>query len=75
MGLEFVVSIRGLMDSLLQGRVGVVPGAPHVIGTLGDQVVHIRTQALRGRARACNEESKIPCRVKNCMEKTLPPPF
>ncbi len=45
-GLQLVVGVRGLVDALLEGRVGVVPRAPHVIGALCHHVVHVRPQTL-----------------------------
>lgn len=44
-GLELVVRVLGFRDSLLQGRVGVGPRAPHVVGAGRDQVVHVGAEA------------------------------
>ena len=57
MSLELVVGIGGLVDTLLQCRVRVVPRGPHVVGALRHQVVHVGTETLRGRAGACKWKS------------------
>ena len=46
--LQLRVRVRRLGDPLLQGRVGVCPGRPHVVGALRDQVVDVAAQALGG---------------------------
>ena len=48
--LQLVVGVVLLGDPLLEGHVGGVPVAPHLVGRLGDQVVHLATKALGGRA-------------------------
>ena len=48
--LQLVVRVVLLGDPLLEGHAGVVPVAPHLIGRLGDQVVHLAPKALGGRA-------------------------
>ena len=45
--LQLVVRVGRLGDALLQRRVGVGPGRPHVVGARRDQVVHVRPQPLR----------------------------
>ena len=39
--LQFVVGVVSLCDPLLESHVGVVPVAPHLVGALSDQVVHV----------------------------------
>ena len=48
--LELVVCVGALRDPLLEGGVGVGPGGPHVVGALGDEVVDVSTETLRGGA-------------------------
>ena len=55
--LQLVVGVRGLVDALLEGRVGVVPRAPHVVGALRHHVVHIWSQTLRRRTSTCSARS------------------
>ena len=50
-GLELVVGVRGLLDPLLEGHVGVVPVTPHLVSALSDQIVHLAPQPLGGRSR------------------------
>ena len=50
-GLELVVGVSRLGDALLEGHVGVVPVRPHLIGALGDQIVHLAPEPLTGRPR------------------------
>ena len=54
-GLELVVGVVGLCDPLLEGHVGVVPVAPHLVGALCDEVVHLTPQPLAGRPCRCNK--------------------
>ena len=51
-GLELVVGVRGLLDPLLEGHVGVVPVTPHLVSALSDQIVHLASESLRGRSRS-----------------------
>ena len=46
--LELVVGVSGLLYPLLERHVGVVPVAPHLIGALSDQIVHLASQPLGG---------------------------
>ena len=48
-GLELVVGVGRLRDALLEGHVSVVPVRPHLIGALGDQIVHLAPESLTGR--------------------------
>ena len=48
-GLKLVMGVIGLCDPLLEGHVSVVPVAPHLVGALGDQIVHLAPQALGRR--------------------------
>ena len=50
-GLEFVVGVGGFRDALLEGHVGVVPVRPHLIGALGDQIIHLAPEPLTSRPR------------------------
>ena len=54
--LQLVVRVRRLGDALLQRRVGVGPGRPHVVGARRDQVVHVRPQPLRRGARSWRKQ-------------------
>ena len=51
-GLQLVVGVRGLLDPLLEGHVGVVPVTPHLVSALSDQIVHLAPQSLGGRSRS-----------------------
>ena len=51
-GLQLVVGVRALRDPLLEGHVGVVPVAPHLVSALSDQIVHLASQSLGGRSRS-----------------------
>ena len=58
-GLELVVGVGGLLDPLLEGHVGVVPVAPHLVSALSDQIVHLAPQSLRGGPRGYREDYLI----------------
>ena len=55
-GLELVVGVRGLLDPLLEGHVGVVPVTPHLVSALSDQIVRLAPQSLRGGPRGYRED-------------------
>ena len=51
-GLELVVRVGALAHTLLKGSVGRIPRAPHVVGALRHQIVHVASQTLRSRSSA-----------------------
>ena len=44
-----------LCDPLLEGHVGVAPAAPHLVGALRNQVIHLPPQSLAGRTSSYNK--------------------
>ena len=54
--LQLVVRVRRLGDPLLQRRVRVGPGGPHVVGARRDQVVHVGAQTLRRGPSSWNKK-------------------
>ena len=59
MGLQFVVSVVGLGDPLLEGHVGVVPVAPHLISTVCYQAINFGHESLGGGSGGCKSVMQV----------------
>ncbi len=68
--LQLWVRVLRLGDPLLERGVAVGPRAPHVVGALRDQVVHVAAQTLARGTRSYRGGKKYQC-TRTCIRGTV----